>query len=159
MNTLKDVISKQMRKNFLIFISTLLFVFTGLLSFLAEREYVHTRNALKDWTNFYKPQIEQSLFLENTLAISGIVEHLPELNFNFTGTIAVFDSSGKLIAGSKHLGTLNAKAGYRFNLRNLSIDYTTSLNFADKKIGTLAIRGFYSLLTPLLYGGGIAILC
>lgn len=117
----------------------MLCVFALAQSYIVNVSFNKSRSATESWISANKQRIEQALFLENTLAINGLLEESNGLKLDHQQILGVkvVDSKGKLVT---EIG--DANDGPRSALAEVLMGHLTTdvaLEFADRPQGILTV--------------------
>lgn len=142
-----DQILRMRARHFATSTALLLFIALCVIeAYVLSVEFGRAEAATQAWLDSNKPRIEQALFLENTLAITGLLSETDSLNIGKQQQIvgvAVTDLNGQLVTtyGNAEMPSLDR------SLLSTIIMFATGdlvvrvpLSFADKAQGNLLVR-------------------
>jgi signal transduction histidine kinase len=165
---LKDILVKRssnFSKRIIASVTILTVILQGIVLF---GEYSETKQHLKSWLDQNMPRIEQAMFLQNTLGVTGMVSELDGSGVSGIDKLKIFSLDGSLVGAlepkESHTCEPSGAAGFSTDLLHSSLCYSAPLMFADKSFGSILIGARFDLsslavnlllcvlLSLLLYG-------
>ena len=150
--TLSDLLRRRNKRFQISIVASVAVLFIILQSVVLFLEHQSTQTQIATWLGKNKTRIEQALFLQNTLAVGGIIDEFTTLTDQIRG-VRVVQFNGE-VANSK--GTmrgcreLNNSNGFQTNFPYGLLCYRAPLTFADRNYGYIEIAAHYNLQSLLL---------
>ena len=149
MSSIKNNTESVLRRSFKgvsLKMTIVFFVGLALLEiFIFFRAQTTAIEKIEQWIDLRKPQIEQALFLENSLSVSGIVDNLvAEVPDDISLDITIFNLDKKNIFGRENFPE-NTTYGTDSSFFKNSFTFFKSLSFGDRNQGYILAKGTLGL--------------
>jgi len=117
---------------------------------LSERERLH--ELLLSWEAANKSKIEEYLYVENTLAVRGLLDSLLQNRNGYrVKGVAILSPQNALLASNGEID-LDQKSGYGFDEPfPLRLSYRTELTFSGEHLGTLVVQASHNPIEIVTY--------